>query len=116
MSIVSNALRKSAGHPDAYCTVQLPGICPDSTDSKTAGCMLAHWRFAGNAGGAQKPDDMGAAGFACGPCHTAMDSNGTTHGIQRGSADWLFYAFRSTHLTLRFWHQHGFITIKGERA
>lgn len=112
MSIVSKKLRESAGHHDAYCTVQIPGVCPDSTDAKTAGCVLAHWRFSGNAGGAQKPDDF-CAGFACGPCHTAMDSNGTTQGIRRGSEEWLFYAFRSSMRTLRWWHDHGYISIKG---
>lgn len=111
MSIVSQKLRDSAGHPDAYCTVQVAGVCGDSTTDKTAGCVLAHWRFAGNAGGAQKPDDF-CAGFACGPCHTAMDSNGV-RGIQRGSEDWLFYAFRSAMRTMRFWVDHGFISIKG---
>lgn len=111
MSIVSNALRKSAGHPDAHCMVGTP-YCGDSTEAKTAGCVLAHWRFDGNAGGGQKPDDL-CAGFACGPCHTAMDSNGTTHGIERGSSDWLFYAFRSNRRTLRWWYDKGFLTIKG---
>ena len=113
MSIISQKLRDSAGHHAAYCTVQVEGVCPDSTDSKTAGCVLAHWRFSGNAGGAQKPDDL-CAGFACGPCHTAMDSNGV-RGIERGSADWLFYAFRSTVRTQRFWYDHGFLAIKGAK-
>lgn len=115
MTIVSKKLRQSAGHPDAYCTVQLAGVCPDPTDAKTAGCMLAHWRMAGNSGGGQKPDDLGCAGLACGVCHAHMDSNGI-HGIERGSADWLFYAFRSTQRTIKFWHEHGFISIKGEAA
>ena len=53
MTIISKALRASAGHPDAYCTVQIPGVCGDPTDAKTAGCVLAHWRFSGNAGGGQ---------------------------------------------------------------
>jgi len=113
MTLVFKKLRDSAGHPDAYCTVQTP-YCGDATDTKAAGCVLAHWRFSGNAGGAQKPDDL-CAGFSCGPCHTAMDSNGTTHGIERGSADWLFYAFRSTVRTQRFWYDHGFLTIKGAK-
>jgi hypothetical protein len=99
MSIISQKLRDSAGHPDAYCTVQIAGVCPDNTDAKTAGCVLAHWRFSGNAGGAQKPDDI-CAGFACGPCH---------------AEEWLFYAFRSTVWTLRWWHDHGFLTIKGAK-
>lgn len=114
MSFISPTLRKSAGHHAAYCTVQIAGVCPDSTEAKTAGCVLAHWRFAGNAGGGQKPDDF-CGGLACGPCHTVMDSNGTTHGIVRGSEDWLFYAFRSTVRTLRFWHDNGFLTFKGEK-
>ena len=113
MTYVSKKLRDSSGHPDAHCMVQTP-YCGDATEAKTAGCMLAHWRFSGNAGGGQKPDDF-CGGFACGPCHTAMDSNGTTHGIQRGSADWLFYAFRATVRTLRWWHDHGFISIKGDK-
>lgn len=114
MSIVSKRLRESAGHHNAHCMVNLPGICGDATESKTAGCMLAHWRFSGNAGGAQKPDDL-CSGFACGPCHTAMDSNGTTHGIQRGSDEWLFYAFRATTRTLRWWHDNGYLSIKGTK-
>lgn len=114
MSLVSNKLRQSAGHPDARCFVNVSGVCPDSTEAKTAGCMLAHWRFSGNAGGGQKPTDLCAA-FSCGPCHTAMDSNGTTHGIVRGSQDWMFYALRSTIRTLTWWHEHGYISIKGEK-
>jgi hypothetical protein len=114
MTIVSDHLRKSAGHADARCFVNIAGVCPDDTDAKTAGCMLAHWRFSGNAGGAQKPDDL-CAGFACGPCHTAMDSNGTTHSITRGSEEWLFYAFRATVRTLRWWHDHDFLTIRGTK-
>jgi hypothetical protein len=112
MTIVSKKLRDSAGHPDACCMVNVEGVCGDATEAKTAGCMLAHWRFSGNAGGGQKPDDLCAA-FACGPCHTAMDSNGTTHGVQRGSTDWLFYAFRATMRTQAWWVQHGYLTIKG---
>ena len=114
MTIVSKALRQSAGHHDARCMVNVAGVCGDDTTAKTAGCMLAHWRFGGNAGGGQKPDDL-CAGFACGPCHTAMDSNGTAHGIRRGSEDWLFYAFRATARTLRWWRDHGFLTIEGDK-
>lgn len=113
MSIVSARLRASAGHHAAYCTVQIPGVCGDATESKTAGCVLAHWRFSGNAGGGQKPDDL-CAGLACGPCHTAMDSNGV-RGIPRGSEEWLFYAFRATVRTLRFWHDNGFLKIEGTK-
>lgn len=114
MSIVSKALRDSAGHPDAHCMVNVAGVCGDATEAKTAGCMLAHWRFGGNAGGAQKPDDL-CAGFACGPCHTVMDSNGTAHGIKRGSEDWLFYAFRAQQRTLAWWVEHGMVSVKGVR-
>lgn len=111
MTIKSQSLRDSAGHPDAHCMINVEGICPDDTEAKTAGNMLCHWRFSGNAGGAQKPDDL-CAGFGCGPCHTVMDSNGV-HGIQRGSEEWLFYAFRSTMRTQRWWVEHGYLTIKG---
>lgn len=110
--IVSKKLRQSAGDPDAHCMIQVAGICGDATESKTAGNMLCHFRFSGNAGGAQKPDDL-CAGFGCGPCHTVMDSNGTNHGIQRGSEEWLFYAFRASQRTLRWWVDHGYITVKG---
>lgn len=114
MSLISQKLRDSAGDPDARCMVNVAGVCGDSTESKTAGCVLAHWRFSGNAGGAQKPDDL-CAGFACGPCHTAMDSNGTASGIKRGSEDWLFYAFRATTRTLRWWYDNGYLSIKGTK-
>lgn len=111
--IVSKKLRESAGHPDAYCTLQIAGVCGDSTTAKTAGCVLCHIRIPGDVGGAQKPDDLTAA-FGCGPCHTALDSNGTTHGLKRGSEDWWLYATRGMVRTQRFWVHHGFITIKGK--
>ena len=114
MTVVSKKLREAAGHPDAYCTVQVSGVCGDASTDKTAGCVLAHWRFSGNAGMGQKPDDL-CGGFACGPCHTVMDSNGTAHGIRRGSEEWLFYAFRSTVRTLRWLVDHGYLTIRGEK-
>lgn len=110
--IVSDALRKSAGHPDAYCTLQIVGVCGDSTTAKTSGCVLCHVRIPGDVGGAQKPDDICAA-FGCGPCHTALDSNGTAYGLKRGSEDWLFYALRGIVRTQRWWVQHGFLMIKG---
>lgn len=112
MSIESNALRKSAGHPEARCFIESP-VCGDATEAKTAGCVLCHWRFDGNAGFGQKPDDF-IGGFGCGPCHTWMDSNGV-QGPARGSEEWLFYAFRSMVRTLRFWATHGFMTIKGAK-
>jgi len=111
--IVSKKLRESAGHPDAYCTLQIAGVCGDATTAKTAGNMLCHFRLPGDVGGAHKPDDL-CAGFGCGPCHTVIDSNGTTKGIVRGSEDWYFYAMRAMVRTQRFWVEHGFITIKGK--
>lgn len=113
MSIVSKKLRESAGHPDAHCTLNIEGVCGDYTDSKAAGCVLCHIRLVGEVGGGQKPDDFTAA-FGCGPCHTQFDSNGT-RGLQKGGEEWLFYALRGMARTLRWWHQHGFLSIKGEK-
>lgn len=102
--IVSKKLRASAGHPDAHCFLNIVGVCD------MQGCMLCHIRIPGDVGGAQKPDDL-TASFGCGACHTALDSNGTTKGIVRGSEDWWFYATRGMVRTQRFWVKHGFITI-----
>lgn len=113
MSIVSKKLRESAGHHDAHCMLQIEGVCGDATTSKTAGNMLCHIRIAGEVGGGQKPDDTMAA-FGCGPCHQAFDSNGI-RGLERGGADWMFYALRGMARTLRWWHEHGYLTIKGEK-
>lgn len=110
--IISKALRDSAGHHDAYCTLQIAGVCGDATAAKTAGCVLCHWRLPGDVGGAQKPDDL-TAGFGCGPCHRAMDSNGTTHGVTRGSQEWYAYAMRAMVRTQRFWVENGYLTVKG---
>ena len=109
--IVSQRLRKSAGHHAAHCMLNIQGVCGDATDAKTAGCVLAHIRIAGEVGGAQKPDDFCAV-LACNPCHTAFDSNGTGHGLKRGSEDWLYYALRGMARTLRWWHDNGFLAIK----
>lgn len=105
--IVSRRLRDSAGHHNAYCTLQIAGVCPDATDSKTAGCMLCHIRIAGDVGGAQKPDDLTAV-LGCGPCHAVFDANGNK-GLP--VAEWQYYAMRAWARTLRFWHENGFITI-----
>ena len=113
MSIVSKKLRDSAGHPDAHCMLNIAGVCGDATDAKTAGCVLAHVRYCGNAGFGQKPNDYHGA-FACGPCHTAFDSNGT-RGLVRGSEEWLHYAMRGMQRTQDWWHDHGFLSIKGEK-
>ncbi len=108
--IISNALRKSAGHHDARCMLNIAGVCPDHTESKMAGNMLCHVRLIGEVGGGQKPDDISAC-FGCGPCHTVFDSNGTTKTLTE--ADWMFYALRGVTRTLRWWYDHGFLSIKG---
>jgi hypothetical protein len=112
--IISEALRKSPGHPDARCMLNIAGVCGDETDSKTAGCILAHIRMSGEVGGAQKPDDI-CATFACVPCHNHFDNNGTTKGLTRGSEDWLYYGLRGMARTLRWWYDHGYLSIKGAK-
>lgn len=112
MSFVSKRLRDSAGHHEAYCTLQIAGVCGDPTTAKTAGCVLAHVRIAGEVGGGQKPDDHCAA-LACGPCHTHFDSNGV-RGLKRGSEEWLFYALRGMARTMRFWRDNGFVSFGGD--
>jgi len=114
MTIVSKALRDSAGHHDAHCMTQIAGVCGDATTAKTAGCVLAHIRYCGNAGGGQKPNDFHAT-FACGPCHIALDGNGTTKGLVRGSEEWLHYAMRGMQRTQDWWATHGYLTIKGAK-
>lgn len=109
-NVVDQRLRDSAGHPDAACFLNVAGVCPDASTAKTAGNMLCHIRHAGNAGGGQKPDDF-LAMFGCGPCHAAIDNNGSGHGIARGSLDWYFYVTRAHHRTLRWWYEHGFLVI-----
>ncbi len=109
MSIVSQKLRDSAGHHDARCFLNIEGVCPDETESKTAGNMLCHIRMAGEVGGGQKPDDTFAS-FGCGPCHRVLDGNGCAPMDEK---EWLYYALRGMARTIRWWHQHGFIDIKG---
>lgn len=111
--IVSDALRKSAGHHDAHCMLNIADVCGDATTDKTAGCVLAHVRLVGEVGGGQKPDDVHGS-FACGPCHTAFDSNGV-RGLVRGSEEWLFYALRGVMRTQRWWFNHGFLTARGAK-
>lgn len=112
MSIVSNKLRESAGHPDACCTLNIEGVCPDYTDAKTAGNVLCHIRLVGECGGGQKPDDTLAC-FGCGPCHDVFDSR--VPGMEKMSPDWLFYAMRGMARTHRFWHRIGLLNIKGAK-
>jgi hypothetical protein len=71
--------------------------------------MLCHLRLVGEAGGGQKPDDTSAV-LGCGPCHRALDGNGCA---PLPEDEWLFYAMRGLMRTLRFWREHGFISIKG---
>lgn len=110
--IISKKLRQSAGHPDARCMLNIAGVCPDTTESKTAGNMLCHVRLVGEVGGGQKPDDI-AACFGCGPCHTVFDSNGTNHELSQ--EDWLFYALRGIMRTQRWWVKHGLLSVSGSK-
>lgn len=58
------------------CTLRLP-CCVGGTET----VVLAHLRFFGWAGIAQKPDDLLAV-FACHACHDALDRrNATTSGL-----------------------------------
>lgn len=111
MTIVAKKLRESAGHHNAYCTLQIAGVCGDPTDAKTAGCMLCHVRLVGEVGGGQKPDDFCAV-LGCGPCHRVFDGNGCA---PMPEAEWLFYAIRGMTRTMRFWVENGFISIKGAK-
>lgn len=104
MSIVSNALRKSAGHHDARCFLNIAGVCD------MRGCVLCHIRLIGEVGGGQKPDDT-LATLGCSACHDVFD--GRVPGLEKNSADWNFYALRGMARTLRWWHQNNFIAIKG---
>ena len=94
--IVSKKLRNSAGDPDARCMLNIANVCPDSTESKTAGNMLCHIRIGGEVGGAQKPDDV-CATFGCGPCHTKFDANGV-QGLPE--TERLYYGMRGMALFL----------------
>jgi hypothetical protein len=105
--IRSNALRDSAGHHDARCMLEIAGV-----HQSNAGCVLAHIRIAGECGGAQKPDDTHAV-LACCACHDALD--GRTPGLRNGSGDWHYYAHRGMARTIRWWFEHGFISIKGAK-
>lgn len=63
--LVSAKLRASA--KGEHCTLQLP-CCNHNADTT----VLAHLRFFGWAGVAEKPDDYLAV-FACSACHDAID-------------------------------------------
>ena len=102
--IVSPALRKSAGHPEAKCHLNIAGVCD------MQGCVLCHIRIAGTCGMGLKPDDTQAT-FGCTACHRMFDSNGTK-GLERNGQDWLFYALRGQARTIRWWIDHGYLTIK----
>lgn len=109
--IRSQKLRDSAGHPDAYCMLQIAGVCGDATESKAAGNMLCHIRLPGECGAGMKPDDT-CATFGCGPCHRVFDANGCP---PLPHEEWLFYALRGMTNTMRWWYAHGFLTIKGAK-
>jgi hypothetical protein len=106
MTLVSNALRKSAGHHDAQCQFNIAGVC------NGLGCVLCHIRLIGEAGGGQKPDDTCAA-HGCGACHDVFD--GRVPGLEKNSTDWNFYALRALVRQMRWWQQWGFITVKGAK-
>lgn len=105
--IVSTTLRKSAGHYDARCFLNIANVCRGD-----AGCVLCHIRLIGEVGGGQKPDDLTAT-FGCCACHDVFD--GRVKGLEKNSADWNFYALRGMARTLRWWHQHDFLTIRGAK-
>lgn len=109
MSIVSKKLRDSAGDHNARCFLNIAGVCPDQTESKTAGNMLCHIRLVGEVGGGQKPDDL-CGTFGCGPCHRVFDANGCA---PMPESEWLFYALRGMARTLRWWFDNGYLPIKG---
>lgn len=106
--IISKELRQSAGHTDARCFLNIAGVCPDETESKTAGNMLCHIRLGGQVGGGQKPDDI-CATFGCGPCHRVFDANGCP---PLPEAEWFYYAMRGLVRTQRWWVEHGFLEVK----
>lgn len=108
MTLVSNAIRNSAGHHDARCQFEIAGFC----NWPSGGCVLCHIRLVGEAGGAQKPDDTCAA-HGCSGCHDVFD--GRVPGLEKNSPDWMFYAFRALVRQLRWWQQWGFITVKGAK-
>jgi hypothetical protein len=90
------------------CTLEIAGqpCAPRET------VVLAHIPIPGNHGAALKPDDLCAA-YGCSTCHDLLD--GRIPGLERGSADWLFYALRGMARTLRLLHDAGIVTIKGEQ-
>lgn len=112
MTYKYSRLRESAGHHDARCMLNIAGVCGDATTAKTAGNMLCHLRIPGAAGFGQKPDDT-CATFGCGPCHAALDNNGSPHGIARGSLEWYEYAMRGMMRTQAWWREHGYL-VEGE--
>jgi hypothetical protein len=100
--IQSEVLRQSAGHPDARCTLRIPGF-----HREDAGCVLAHVRI-DCAGMGIKPDDFCAV-HACCACHDVFD--GRTKGLEYKSVDWLYYALRGLKETHRFWVDHGMLQV-----
>jgi hypothetical protein len=101
--IRSQSLRDSAGHDDARCTFEIAGVCNPHT-----GRVLCHVRFPGAGGAGLKPNDTCAA-IGCCACHDVFD--GRVRGLERGSADWYFYAIRAIDRTTAFWIEHGFLSL-----
>jgi hypothetical protein len=60
------------------CMVRIPSVC--NFDSSTT--VLAHLNMVGISGrGIKSPSLLGA--HACSECHRCIDSNGSTHGLER---------------------------------
>lgn len=97
--LVSHAMRQAAR--GERCTLRLP-IC----NHDPATTVLAHLRFFGWAGIAQKPSDLLAV-FACSACHDAIDRRSKTDGAW-GFEDLL----RALGETLEAQRAKGNITVK----
>lgn len=100
--VKSEALRLSAGHPDARCM-----FGTSACNWPQGGCVLCHLRIE-NTGVGIKPDDFCAA-FGCSGCHDLID--GRTPGMTFGSHDWYFYALRAMKRTQRWWYDHGLLQV-----
>jgi hypothetical protein len=60
------------------CQIRLENVCNFRQDTT----VLAHLNMSGISGrGLKAPDLLGA--HACSECHRCIDSNGTTHGLER---------------------------------
>lgn len=99
-NVVSQAVRDSAKGED--CALRL-----DCCNRDTETTILAHLRFFGWAGIAQKPDDFLAV-YACSACHDAID--------RRDGAPWGFEdLLRALGETQRKLSAKGLLTLKGQK-